>query len=72
MNVTRYEEVPAMHAQMTAAAKNLYREALHAKAKQLEMDADLLHYALLAPSMRERTLREEAKALRERAESAKS
>lgn len=41
--------------------------ALIAQAEALETEADNLYMALLAPSMRERTLREEAQELREQA-----
>jgi hypothetical protein len=37
------------------------------QAEQLEADADTLYMSLLAPSMTERTIREEAAALREQA-----
>jgi hypothetical protein len=60
-----------MHPQMRASVNRLYREAQLARAKQLEMDADLLYYSLLAHSMTERTLRAEAKALRESAENSR-
>lgn len=40
------------------------------KAAQLERDADMLYASLLAPSMAERGMREDAKALREAAKAA--
>jgi len=39
------------------------------KAEQLERDADLLYLSLLAPSMTEKAIRQEAKELREAAKS---
>jgi hypothetical protein len=49
---------------MTTQATNQYVADLHARADELEAQADLLRSALLAPSMKEDALRDEAAHLR--------
>jgi hypothetical protein len=48
------------------------KQSLVAQAEKLETEADNLYMALLARSMRETTLREEARELRMKAESLKA
>jgi hypothetical protein len=52
----------------TTPEAEMTKQDLISKAQELESNADNLRSALLAPSMAERSMREDAQALREQAE----
>jgi hypothetical protein len=51
----------------TAQSSTTYTQSLYAQADELDAKADALYMSLLAPSMKEDALRDEAKRLREMA-----